>query len=54
MSNIENAATIPFDYVIPEDPCKGIVDVQKADNRDEIVSEKMKMISERLGAKKDE
>lgn len=53
MSNIENAA-IPFDYVIPDGPFKGIVDVQRADNRDEIVSEKMKQTSEHLGAKKDE
>lgn len=53
MSNIENAA-IPFDYVIPDGPFKSIVDVQKADNRDEIVSDKMKTSSEHLGANKDE
>ena len=56
MSNIENVAitAIPFDYVISGGPCRGIVDVEKLVNRDEVVTGKMKQISELLGAKKDE
>ena len=56
MSNIENVAStaISFDYVISDGPCRGIVDVEKLVNRDEVVTGKMKQISELLGAKKDE
>ena len=56
MSNIENAAStaISFDYVISDGPCRGIVDVEKLGNRNEVVTGKIKQISELLGAKKDE
>ena len=56
MSNIENAANtaFSFDYVISDGPCRGIVAVENPVNRDEVVTGKMKQISELLGAKKDE